>query len=239
MADTFGALAFPVPAPSAGQAVGDPALDAITAYLAAVLTANLQTAWAASGVGDGQSIVKTVNKNSPEDGLFNKEDMPILFVWRGDSTNECITDDWVKKKTQVHVHWVTRPADQPKRAARSPIYNAVSSAIERALEQGRDPAWVDPADDDLEAATRGSVLMGRAGLFEWPILSSCKPYPVTIQIDESEARPYWSVLGMIDISEILEIDPATDAPAAATITVNQTDASTDPVTVGFSFEAKF
>ena len=47
MADTYGALPIPIPAPAAGRAVADPALDIMAAFFAAVLNARAQIAWSA------------------------------------------------------------------------------------------------------------------------------------------------------------------------------------------------
>lgn len=212
MADQLGALSLPMTLAPAGSSAGDPALDAFAGFLAAVLNANVGPAWSdtagAAGVAPGQKVVQTTMTTNPENGAFQKEDMPILFVWRpadGDASEQW-TDDIVRVQTKLAILWVTRPADQPKREARSPIGNAVAAAIRRALYVGRDPAWIDPADTDPTAATQGSVLMTRAGLSQWPELITCKPQSITIQLDEAEPRPYWAVGGSIGITELLVAD---------------------------------
>lgn len=233
MADQLGALPLPVSLAAAGTSAGDPALDAFAAYLKAVLNAYVGPAWSdaagAMGVAPGQKVVQTVATTNPENGAFQKEAMPILFVWRpadGDASEQW-TDDLVRVQSKLGLLWVTRPADQPKREARSPIGNAVAAAIRRALYNGRDPVWIDPADTDPTAATEGSMLMMRAGLSQWPELITCKPQSITIQIDESEPRPYWAVSGSIAITELLVADvsiagsaptsPAGNAPSKVDI----------------------
>lgn len=225
MSDQLGALELPVTLAPATASAGDPALDAFAGYLQAVLNANVGPAWSDaagfSGVAPGQKVVQTVATTNPENGAFQKEDMPILFVWRpqeGDASEQW-ADDIVRVQTKLALLWVTRPADQAKREARSPIANAVAATIRRALYQGRDPAWVDPADTDPTAATDGSVLMIRAGLSQWPQLTTCKPQSITIQIDESEPRPYWAVGGSIEISECF----ATDVSVAGSSPTSPTD----------------
>lgn len=209
MADQFGALQLPVPVVTPSGSLGDPALDAISSYLSAVITRDCGQAWTVL-VGAGQPIIQTVSTTNPENGAFQKEDMPILFVWRpadGDLSEQW-TDDLIRVTTKLSLLWITRPADQPRRAVRTPMGNAVAAAIRRALYVGRDPAWVDPLDPDLDARSLGSVLMTRAGLSEWPELITCKPQSIMIQLDESEARPYWAVGGSIEIAEVLVQDPA-------------------------------
>lgn len=217
MTDTYGALTLPVPTPTEAQSLGDPALDAIGAYLQAVLIANLQTAWLATsplGVGTlgpggipAVRVVQTLWKCSPEDGLFQKEDLPALFVWRGVSTIAQLTDDWQEKTTEVSILWVTRPADQPLRARRSPISNAVADVIARALNLGCDPAWIDPADTDPESVGRGSLLADRGRFLREAYLERVHPQSITIQIDESQARPYWAVSATMKIHELYEPTP--------------------------------
>jgi hypothetical protein len=229
MADQLGALQLPVAAYVPGTAAGDPALDAIAGYLTAILNAYVGPAWSdelgVNGAAPGQRVVQKTFTTNPENGCFQKEDMPTLFVWRpteGDSSEQW-TDDLVRVQTNVALLWITRPADQPKRAARSPIGNAVAAAIRSALHAGRDPVWVDPLDTEPTAATEGSALMARAGLSEWPRLTTCKPQSITIQLDESEPRPYWAVAGSIAIAELLTRDvTAVGSPDATptTPTVN-------------------
>lgn len=212
MADQLGALPLPTAPFTGSGSAGDPALDAIAGYLAATLNAYVGPLWSnamgTAGVAPGQKVVQKTFTTNPENGAFQKEDMPVLFVWRpleGDRSEQW-TDDLVRVQTNVQFLWVTRPAEQRLRAARSPVGNAVAAAIRRALYLGCDPAWIDPADTDPGAATNGSVLMTRAGLSEWPSLVTCKPQSITIQLDESEPRPYWAVGGSIQIAELLIAD---------------------------------
>jgi len=231
MADQLGALTLPAPTFAPGTSAGDPALDAIAGYLQAVLNSQVQPAWSSDliglGVAAGQRVVESVMTTDPANGAFQKEDMPILFVWRGDRISEQWTDDLVRVQSTVNLLWVTRPADQARRAARTPIFNTVAAAITRALYLGRDPAWVDPADTDPDASSLGSVLITRAGLSEWPVLTPAQAQSLTIQIDESEPRPYWAVSGSIKIAEVTSWDvsvagstptsPAANAPSKVEI----------------------
>ena len=210
--DRFGGLEFPAQVPGADEAVTDRAIGTIAAYLAAVIRADLQAAW--SRVAPGQSVVEQSFTSDPEDSTFNERDLPALFVWRRSDKTESWTDDWVRVETDVGILWVWRPQDQVKRSLRAPIYNGIRRAVDRALYLGRHPAWVDPDDEDPTAQELGSVLMTRAGLVEWPEVSTSKVAPITIQMLGHESRKYPAILCSLSISEITEWAPGTRGAAA-------------------------
>lgn len=207
MADTFGVLEYPVvqPPPSDNDSVTDPALDKIGAYLQAVLNAHIGLAWFT--VNPGKKFVEQFFTNSPSDSTFNERDLPSLFLWRQQTVDDQLTDDWVETFTDVTVLWVPQNAEQAKRSLRDPGMNGFQKTISRALYLGRDPAWIDATDQDTEALSRGSVLMIQAGLFREPFVTTCRREPLAIVKDETRAS-YPGISLTMKIAEITVWDPA-------------------------------
>lgn len=225
MADQFGAVQFPVPAPaSKSDSVSDPALDKLGGYLQAVLNANLNTAWHSVTPG-GRDFIENVIVQDPQDGLFNESQLPALFLWRVSFTSERISDDWTETTTDVNALWVPQTADQARRALRSQIINGLEKNITHWLRRGRHPAWIDPGDTSANVTTDGSVLIARARFLRWPKLMSLKPNKLTIEKDEGvKPARYPGALAVIRIFEKNSWDPALrGSTAALTSTVIQGD----------------
>lgn len=165
MADTYGGLELPMPQGELGARAPDKALDAIGSYIKAVGEYLLGAAW--SAVAPGEALIKNVFTVRPDDALINPNaNLPGLFLWRGPSQQSREGDDYLINRTQVGCTWLIW-WDQPlKREILLPFQGAFTNAVHSALGRGRHPAWVVPGDATAGAATRGSVLMQQAGLFE-------------------------------------------------------------------------
>lgn len=203
MPDQFGAIEFPVQPQSQDAAVTDPALEAISQYLFAVLNFELSTAW--SVVNPGKNFCQSVSTNDPSDGTFNSRDLPGLFVTRQSLTDEQVTDDWTETITEVRALWIPQDAEQSKRALRSPGLNGLQKTISRSLARGRHPAWIDPLDTDPTAQSLGSVLIQRARLFRWPIVTGAKTDRITFDTGQSHAT-FAGYSVMLRIHEITDWD---------------------------------
>jgi hypothetical protein len=152
MPDRFGAL--PLPLPAVTGPAGDPALDVLGSYLAAVLSAELGHAWAP--LAPGRPVVRRVFPHSVAKRRFVKEDLPSLFLFRS-GTGQCqqYTIDAYLRTQTVLVQWVFPPALNEHQTDRDPFVNAIGSVLERAINRGRHAAWVVPGD---LAAPEGLVL---------------------------------------------------------------------------------
>ncbi len=79
---------MPIPVPTkpgtkrGDTAVSDPALDHVAEFFATVLEKYGAAAWAA--VAPNEPLVRTVLKHNPERGSFNANELPCLFVYRGE-----------------------------------------------------------------------------------------------------------------------------------------------------------
>jgi hypothetical protein len=168
MPDHFGALEMPVP-PAPKGPVGDPALDVLGAFLAAVITAELGAAW--EPLAPGRPVVRRVFSHSVSKRRFVKEDMPSLFVFRsGPGKTEAYTADAYKRTQTVLVQWVYPPALNEHQVDRDPFMNALGGVLERAVYRGRDAAWVIPSDRaapealvlPVATSTKAVTLRGKA-----------------------------------------------------------------------------
>lgn len=235
MSDHYGSLSFPIQAPASGSSVADPALDYIAKYLQACLNAQMGTAWAVvdPGVNPVRKFVQSYQTQSTGD-TFNDRDLPCLYVWRGSITNDKVSDDWVEVTTDVTLTWVPQNADQAKRSLREPGVNGLHKIVSRALQLGRSPAWIDPADPDPIALTRGSALMERARLFREPFITSSRQDTVVITKGlESSSYPAFTLT--MKIHEIDQWDNSFDSIMMANRDPSKLD---ETITSGnFSLEA--
>ena len=214
MADTFGALAYPASFESG--ALSDPALDKFGAYIAAVITANLGGVWAQKQ--PGAPPVKTVALGNPEVTTLNERDLPTLFVWRERMQQVRETDEYYTDHSTIHVLWTPPAVTQAVLGGLAAFFNGVAKCIFRAIVLGRDPAWVDPGDEDPDARTLGSAITERAGLLYPPEIMQAEPYLLKIQSD-TQTRKYPSVLAKIKAVESTFWDPSLrGSPAAHTTT---------------------
>lgn len=207
MTDTYGAIDLPAAAGEFGQGYVDPVLSAIGGYLKAVLPVKLGSSWAS--VAPGEKLISHVFHVKPQEALVNASQLPGLFVWRGPFTQNREGDDYLLTRTQLGLMWLLW-WDQPiKREKRLPFVGAVVAAIHSALARGRDPAWVVAGDTTEGAATRGSVLMQQAGLFEPIEKIQGSEADVVLDPDKSGNPVAYKALSLtIQICERMTRDPA-------------------------------
>lgn len=238
MPDQFGALELP------SSAELDPALDALSAFFAAVIVADLADVW--DDVGTGRSVAIQRFTHDPERGEFNDRDLPALFLWRKSSSEEPVrlADDYELDRVRVAGLWIFPPAVQHKQVTRTKIFNGVTKSLRRACRQLRNPAWVADDDTDPEAATRGSHVLAIAEIAQLRFRGSSTEPPVMIEIADSHPLRYPAVHFAIEIDEILAEDAASyaggtsgEAALTATFGVNpgRDDSFPDALDVG-SFE---
>lgn len=209
MSDTFGLLQVPLGAPPAGSAAGDPLLDALLAYLQAVINAKTKLAWksvcAYKTPPTSEPLpVSFVFPHSPTNESFSIGKLPALFAWRAtDHTPKTTrTQDWLIRESMIAVLWVPPRATQEQARVREPFKNAVSAAIDWAIIRGRDPSWVVAGDTYYGAATYGSVFSRQAGLMTCRV-RQIEPHPIVIPFDDGPSESYDALLAQIDVQEVL------------------------------------
>lgn len=214
MADFYGPLALPVPAPAAGATFADPAIDTLLSFFQAVLNANGGAAW--SAVNDyqagGDNVVNTVNAFDPEEdgGLtFNARDLPALFMWRSAILGSVWkAADYYVRYSQITLLWVPPAAVQSNRAIWHSATNLIASILDGITDpDGRDPSWVQPGDTDPAAAYQGSLLWKYLpNMWEFSV-NKTERARVKISID-GEVASYACVKVVIDFAEQnVTVDP--------------------------------
>jgi hypothetical protein len=199
MADAFGTLEFPAQPQGGDEAASDATLQKFGDFLSACITDKLGASW--QSVAPSIPIIRTLGLYDPKVASFNNKDLPGLFVWRSRMQEERMADDWYVDHSEISILWVPDPIPQGQFTRRVPFLNGVAKTIYYAIVRGRDPAWIDPGDDDATAAAMGSVLTSRAGLIMQPILMHCEPVITSISADKETAR-YPSVLAKVDCHEL-------------------------------------
>jgi len=218
--NTLGLLELPVVAGYGGtEAPGDRALTAIGKYLQAGLVHYLDAAWKAATLGTGmgatklakgQSIVKSVSYNDPEDNTFNVEQLPALFVfrdWDAGVTHEWVADDFICQKSTIRVLWCPSPSPQTFRSGHESFCDAINKVVGLLMAQGRDPSWVATGETDADYLIYGTPLMAAAGAHRQPYLMAAKRIPIKIaMVDGSEGRTYPAMLFTIHLTEVNDWD---------------------------------
>jgi hypothetical protein len=237
VSDTYGALELPMATGDFGGKAVDPALDAITSYLLAVLPARLGAAW--DSVAPGEQLIKSTLTVSPKDSLIAPAMLPALFVWRGAFQQTREADDYLVTRTQLGCMWLLWWDSPLKREKRLPFQGAVTKVIHEALARGRNPAWIAPSDraliaagtDPTDIASRGSVLLEHAGLFE-PIekINGSEMDVVLDQERSGQPVAYKALSLTIQIAERMARDPAIYSVPS----VNTTDPDNANAGAGFS-----
>lgn len=150
MPDEYGLLAFPVGAPDVGDAVSDPALNRLLEFLKAAANGAMTTAW--HSVDPRHLPVESTFAHNPELLGFNDNKLPALFAYRkGGGGIAHMADEWRVETSDVTVLWVIESTAQAKQLQRHPAVNGITKAIDRAIDYGRDVAWIvasDRADPD-------------------------------------------------------------------------------------------
>lgn len=221
MSDTYGELEIPAQLPDqqaegAGKPV-DAILDAFGGYLSAYLNAKLGNMWAAVAPGL-TPVVRRVYTAQPKDVILNESTLPALFIWRTRLSFSQFADDIRIDESVVSALWLLDPGDPIKRENRLRMLPAVANMIDAAIDEGRDPCWVDPADPDPEALLYGSVLMDRAGLIKQPYTLTAEPTSITVESTKSETTQYSAFTVQIQTMEQHFRDPATGRYTTATHT---------------------
>lgn len=164
MADTYGALAIPLPAPPAGGSVADPGLDVMAAFFAAVLNARAQVAWTAvqppvTGLatqpnGLVNPVVRTILEHNPEQIVFDEKQLPAIYLDRVSGEEPIwLAEDYRNTHDVWRLWWVFPTAVQYTQRMRNSFGNGLVKVLDRAIEALRDPAFVWPGDPDATAAT--------------------------------------------------------------------------------------
>lgn len=212
MTDSYGGLQIPAQTPeqiaeNTGKPV-DAVIDAFGGYLQAYLNAKLGDMWAAVAPGL-TPVVRRVYTAKPQDVILNESTLPALFIWRTRLSFSQMADDIRIDESVVSVLWLLDPGDPIKRENRLRMLPAVANMIDAAVDEGRDPSWIDPADPDPEAALYGSVLMYRAGLIKPPYTLTAEPTVITVESTKSETTQYSAFTVQIQTMEQRFRDPAT------------------------------
>ncbi len=157
MADRFGKLELPYPAPNLGdpevpdhsKAYGDPELEVIGDFLRTVLIADLGKAWQKIDprrlVVDGPpiTVVEGVFTHNPQLYAFDANTLPALWIYRNNvkETDRVAPSLYVFAGTII-VQWVyPLAADNRMQAQRDPFAIAIGKSIARAVHHGRHEAW--------------------------------------------------------------------------------------------------
>jgi hypothetical protein len=175
----------------AGEPIADPSLGVFGRYLASAITAHLGAGWASLVPGVDSAIVKKLFFHDPNEGAFNDNETPSLWVFREGSAKDPIreSDDWTTRFESIRIFWVLPPTDQFKLLEqRRPAMHAVAAVIEAACRWGRDPSFIIPGDPDESAADEGSVLLRHAG---WQGITPGRwlPSKIAIQVGADTRAP--------------------------------------------------
>lgn len=223
MPDFFGPLELPVPAPAdpRAEAVGDPLLDLIAAFVKEVLNADLADAWAAviptRGAGRAPSLpVMHTETFDPNEGAFTTERTPCLYVFRPDDPAPQrlrSAQSWEVVRSPVSLLLVPPPPTQDKQKLRTNIRNAIDKSLRAAIRQGRHPAWVVSGDTYYDAATYGSVFLRHAKLQAWHFTNGgVKRVPINVEDEDGNRNPmFYGMLATILVDE--RLDRGTDTIA--------------------------
>lgn len=178
MADRFGALALPVPAPAVSdphwktRAAGDPCLLVLGSFLATTITALCDAAYrhlepgldrlqlgAEADLGATGSIVRRVRFYNPVTRPFMVEDLPAIFVFRGGDRGsyQPYASDRFRKTSTITVFWAARQVDGEVQVERDPFLNAIGDAAACAVRDGYHPSWVLSADKAKPGSIASSV----------------------------------------------------------------------------------
>lgn len=207
MADVFGSLTLPAPAPASGKAVADPLLDVLLAFFSACLTDSLTTAWQARC--PGQPIVRASFALNPNEHGISSNDFPALYAWRSKfGPTKRAASDWYLRQSTISLMWVPEPSATERMATREPIINGIDAAISDALESvGRTPGWVVSGDTDPRAADEGSSLWAHTRLHQIE-LASTQWGTLTVETKNQNVSPFVRVVLMtVDLIERKLRDP--------------------------------
>lgn len=197
MADSFGKLLIPLPAPPAATSptgyqptAADPLIDYSLAFFQAFLNANAPVAWQAvfKDLPSAPPVLATFAED-PTTSAFTDNLLPALFMYRESAEEpEWIAEDWLTQKSVCRLLWVMPPTVFDKRAFRVSICGAIARTLLVGVERYRDPSWIVAGDPDPDATTYGSVLNTFAGWMEFYV-GKWKPMQLKIPMNDRGARP--------------------------------------------------
>lgn len=207
MADVFGGLTLPAPAPLQGEAVTDPLLGHLGAFLRASLTADLKVAWAA--VAPREPMVRRVLLHNPEKCDVTDKDFPSLYVWRSKTTPVSLSDDVVSDEASIRVLWPFAPTNALTLSSQLPIFNGIVKSVRRSLLLGRHPAWIVAGDTDPQAPTRGSLLWKYTGIANVRIEKADPDEDIVVErlSNVGKLNAYPAIIIDIEVTETLSLDP--------------------------------
>lgn len=211
MPNRVGDLELPVPVVPAelGQATGDPVLDTLLDFFAAVITADCTAAWGT--LLANQPVVKRRFAHNPGNEAFKPATTPALFLWR-ESTQRArnVTAGWRVRPSRLLLRWVPPAAVwQEKQRRWEPFTNAVVSALDLAVERGRHPAW--KHDETTEqGAYLGSLLYDYIRVHKLEIArDDVRRTTMSITMEGNAPALSYDVLDIpIDLEELVVSDPA-------------------------------
>lgn len=207
MSDTFGLLELPAPAVGDGEAVTDPALDMLLAFMKAVLNSDLGTAWADVSPADTTPVAYVFNHN-PDIESINVDETPALYAWRSDSNDVAkhYSQDYVADEGGFTCLWVPPPMPQESKRAREAIRNGIKKALKAAFAQGRHPAWVIAGDTYYEPQIYGSVLLKHTRLARCK-LGQFKAHALIIDFEDGSGKiPIECLMFTLDTLEFWQKD---------------------------------
>lgn len=238
MSHRVGNLLMPASAPPFGPqrpdepnvAALDPALSILGAFFKALIEHHCATAW--SSIAPGEPLVRRLFVGyDPEDLDFSGEsDTPCLALWReNEGQPALLIDGSAQKSTDINVHWIAPPANEQVMAARSPFYNALSSAFLLAYQNQRAPCWIRRGDEASAAArTYGSYVWGHAGIDGWSYAGLARA-PIVVPAGEGVApHTYPGYFARWTILESTQNDPA-----AFGSTINGVRVGTERTSIAF------
>lgn len=204
MSDRFGLLTLPmteVGDPDV-EAVGDPMLDVLGAFLKAAVNADVGAGWRVANPISPLPIT-TIQTHNPDKSRFTDSELPCLFLYRISWPKLTpYSQEWKASVSQVAALWVPDLAEVETDAARDPMRNAVARAIHRNIERGRNPAWIVEGDDDPKTADYGSFLLSFLNVTKIQVLD-IKPMPLMVQRAQKD-YPYDGLLATLEVTEVLE-----------------------------------
>jgi hypothetical protein len=216
MPDAFGVSQIPIPVPTnpgtgeTEEALSDPALDALGGYFTSVLRAKGAAAWAACA--PDEPIVRTLLKHDPQEGEFNANDLPALYVWRESIQRVRQADDLTTEQTVFQILWVMPPTQQSRHIKRDSFFAGWSHIIALYAKRERDPSWISPGDPDPTAAKRGSVLRRIACLFNFQMIGTNRTR-LNIEVVGRGEMSYRAFQARFDGQELINESGLTDGRA--------------------------
>jgi hypothetical protein len=202
VAEKFGSTSLPA---TVTTPAGDLGLGFLGAYLQAVMNAHLAGAWAA--VAPLKEPVRSVFYEEPKAAIWTEDDLPALFLYRGEAIGEQWADEWLVQRTALTAQWIFPPDVPYGQARRAPFVTAVHRSLFVAIELGRHPAYVAAGDTDPTAATRGTFVYGPNFLNPVALeFKSARPAQLAVPMSDGPSRTYQTIEMKLSLAEVWEED---------------------------------